>query len=363
MSDAAADAAGVPWARTALAPLRAHGAPLPPAELKSVPEDFRVEELLSFVPSGNGPHWLLRVEKRAANTRWVAAELARIGSVQPADVGYAGLKDRNAVTSQWFSMPQNQHPAEFWMAVHREEFRVLEVAANTRKLKRGALAGNRFRIRLRQVTWSREQLDTKLAALRSLGVPNYFGPQRFGRQGFNLERAARWANTGEAPRGRTERGFALSAARALIFNAALSRRVAAGDWAQLLPGDLASLDGSGSHFQVDAVDATLQERLSAFDIHPSGPLWGRGVPGSQGQVLGYETESAAEFAAAAKLLEGEGLRQERRALRCVVRDLVVESDAGALTLSFTLGRGQFATAVLRELCDFQTLPELDSVDD
>src|ERR1700722_164025 len=217
------------WTRAALQPRRAHGAPLAPAELKATPEDFHVEERLSFEPSGTGPHWLLRVEKRTANTRWVAAEIARLAGVPGGDVGYAGLKDRHAVAVQWFSVPSLATAAEFWLNVRTPEFKVLEAHANLRKLRRGALSGNRFRIRLRQVSWSREQLESKLETLRAHGVPNYFGPQRFGRDGYNLDRTAAWTQSGDAPRGRAERSFALSAARSLVFNAVLARRVEAGD--------------------------------------------------------------------------------------------------------------------------------------
>jgi tRNA pseudouridine13 synthase len=351
------------WTRAALQPPRAHGAPLPPAEFKAIPEDFHVEEQLSFEPSGAGPHWLLRVEKRTANTRWVAAEIARLAGVPSSDVGYAGLKDRHAVAVQWFSVPSLATAAEFWLNVRTPEFKVLDARANSRKLRRGALSGNRFRIRLRQVTWSREQLDLKLETLRAHGVPNYFGPQRFGRDGYNLDRAAIWVQSGAAPRGRAERSFALSAARSVVFNAVLARRVEAGDWSQLAPGDLASLDGSGSHFSVAAVDDELRRRSSTFDIHPSGPLWGRGLPASQGQALQHELEVSREFAALTDLLAAQGLSQERRALRCAIRELSAEHDAGTLTLSFSLGRGQFATAVLREICEFEGAPELDVDED
>ncbi|MEA3197851.1 MAG: tRNA pseudouridine13 synthase [Gammaproteobacteria bacterium] len=351
------------WTRAALQPPRAHGAPLPPAELKAAPEDFHVEEQLSFEPSGTGPHWLLRVEKRTANTRWVAAEIARRAGIPARDVGYAGLKDRHAVAVQWFSVPGAAMSAESWMDVRTAEFKVLEARANLRKLKRGALAGNRFRIRLRNATWSREQLDMKLDALRAHGAPNYFGPQRFGRDGYNLDRVAAWMQSGVAPQGRAERSFALSAARSLVFNAVLARRVEAGDWSQLAPGDLASLDGSGSHFSVSAVDDELRRRLSVFDIHPSGPLWGRGLPSSQGQALQHELEVSREFAAVADLLAAQGLTQERRALRCAIRELTAERDASTVTLSFSLGRGQFATAVLREICEFAGVPELDADED
>jgi tRNA pseudouridine13 synthase len=329
-------------------------------EFKAEPEDFRVEEELSFTPSGDGPHWLLKVEKRSANTRWIAAEIARLAGAPVGDVGYAGLKDRHAVCVQWFSVPARAQSAEAWLEVRTDEYRVLDVQANMRKLKRGALSGNRFRIRLRKVAWSREQLETKLMALRTHGVPNYFGPQRFGRDGYNLDRVAHWVQSARKPPGRTERGFALSAARALIFNAVLARRVQEADWSRLEPGDLASLDGSGSHFRVTTVDDELRRRVQAFDVHPSGPLWGRGDPETTGKVRDTELAVAREFQTVADLLAAEGLAQERRALRCGIRDLAVEADAGTLTLSFGLGRGQFATAVLREICEFSGEPLLDS---
>jgi tRNA pseudouridine13 synthase len=351
------------WTRAALQPPRAHGAPLPAAELKAAPEDFYVEEQLSFEPSGDGAHWLLRVEKRTANTRWVAAEIARLAGVPGCDVGYAGLKDRHAVAVQWFSVPKLSSTADFWAHVHTPEFKVLAVQANLRKLRVGALSGNHFRIRLRNVTWSREQLDHKLDALRAHGAPNYFGAQRFGREGYNLDRVAAWVQSGAAPRSRAERSFTLSAARSLLFNALLARRVEAGDWSQLAAGDLASLEGSGSHFSVGTVDDELRRRLKVFDIHPSGPLWGRGQPASVGQALQHEMEVSREFGAVADLLAAQGLRQERRALRCAIHDLSSERDASTLTLSFSLRRGQFATAMLREICEFEGAPELDADED
>ncbi len=351
------------WIKCALHPPRAHGAPLPAVRWRAVPEDFCVDEQLSFEPSGAGAHWLLRVEKRGANTRWVAAELARLGKTHPGEVGYAGLKDRHALTVQWFSVPAAPHPQEYWAAVSTQEFRVLEVRANARKLRRGALDGNRFKIRLRDVAWSREQLESKLAAVRQHGVPNYFGPQRFGRDAFNLERAAQWIQSGEAPRGRAPREFALSAARSVLFNAVLGARVEAGDWSQLAPGELACLDGSNSHFSVQGLDEELRTRLEGFDIHPSGPLWGSGEPPSTGHVRSLELRIAAQFSGITTLLSQEGLQQERRALRTAVRGLSADYDAGTLTLAFELGRGQFATAVLREICDLESMPAHESAEE
>jgi tRNA pseudouridine13 synthase len=143
----------------------------------------------------------------------------------------------------------------------------------------------------------------------------------------------------------------------------LAQRVEAGDWSQLAPGDLANLDGSGSHFAVTELDEELRRRLAEFDIHPSGPLWGKGQPAVQGRTLERELAVSRELAPVADLLEAEGLMQERRALRSVVRELKVERDASTVTLSFALGRGQFATAVLREICEFDGVPEPDVDED
>jgi tRNA pseudouridine13 synthase len=344
------------WTRAAFDPPRAHGAPLPRAELKTQPEDFRVEEHLSFTPSGSGAHWLLRVEKKGANTRWVAAQIARLARVRAEEIGFAGLKDRHALAVQWFSVPAQAAPAEYFAGVRTAEFRVLEVCGNSRKLRRGALRANAFRIRLRNAAWSREQLELKLDAVRAHGVPNYFGPQRFGREGFNLQCLHAWAQDAQIPRGRIQRGFVLSAARSLIFNAVLARRVAAGNWSQLAPGDLANLDGSDSHFLVSSMDDGLRSRLARFDVHPSGPLWGRGAPLAGGAAAQYESDAVEDLQPVAALLAQQGLEQERRALRCPVRELQVESEPGSVTLSFVLGRSQYATTVLREICELGSAP-------
>ncbi len=290
-----------------------------------------------------GPHWLLRVEKRGANTRWVAAEIARLAGVPAGDVGYAGLKDRHAVAVQWFSVPKLATTAEFWNGVRTSEFKVLETFApihascGAARCRATGFASACAMPCGRVSNWTR---SSRLCAVH--GVPNYFGPQRFGRGGYNLDRVAAWVQSGAAPRGRAERSFALSAARSLLFNAVLARRVEAGDWSQLAPGDLAMLDGSGSHFSVSAVDEELRRRSREFDIHPSGPLWGRGLPASQGQACCTNWPWRSELAPVAELLAAQGLSQERRALRCAVRELAVERDrrmhgAGDLTLSFFAG--------------------------
>ncbi|MHB1826745.1 MAG: tRNA pseudouridine(13) synthase TruD [Steroidobacteraceae bacterium] len=332
----------------ALAPPRALGEPLGQGRVRLEPEDFHVEELLGFEPAGAGQHVLLKVRKREANTVWVARELAGLAGCRPFEVGYAGLKDRHAVAVQWFTVPRRGRAAHEWPGAGAEGFEVLEAHAHARKLPRGAHAGNRFRIRVRGLEPRAEALDARLRAIGACGVPNYFGPQRFGRHGSNLRDLPEdpGALRGEA------RGFVLSAARSVVFNAVLAERVRQGCWASLQPGDRAILDGRGSHFAVEALDELLRQRAERLEIHPTGPLWGRGPPGSSGAVLELERRVAGGYSRACALLEAAGMEPQRRSLRLAVRALRVHLEPGAVVLEFSLTRGAFATAVLREVCAF-----------
>ena len=339
----------------ALEPPRALGLSLVAARCRTVPEDFEVEEQLGFAPSGQGAHLLLRVRKVGANTAWVARELARAARCRPHDVGYAGLKDRNAVALQWFSVPRPRAPLEL-AGLRGEGFEVLEAHAHARKLPRGALAGNHFRIRLRGAGAAEElaaALRPGIEAIARRGVPNYFGPQRFGRDGANLDRIPEDPRSLAAP----ERGFVLSAARSAVFNALLGARVHDGSWERLGAGDLAVLDGRGSFFAVeDAADPGLAERCARLEIHPSGPLWGAGPSPAAAAVAQREAAVAAGLARACRACELAGMRQERRALRLRVAALALAAQADAVLISFQLTRGSFATAVLRELVGGAELP-------
>src|SRR5487761_763611 len=291
----------------ALDPPRAHGAPLTSGRLRTEPEDFLVEELLGFEAAGSGQHVLLKVSKRNANTQCIARELARACGCRPGDVGYAGLKDRRAVAVQWFTVPQSRLAPQDWVGKGSGEYQVLEAHRHSRKLPRGALAGNRFVIRARGAAVDEAALTSRLAAIERRGVPNYFGPQRFGRDGGNLQRM------GEDLRALrpAARGFILSAARSLVFNAVLAMRVVDGSWERLEPGDLANLDGRASHFRVEAADEALTERCGRLDIHPTGPLWGGGSPLCGGRVLELEQGVASGLSTACGLVARAGMEQER----------------------------------------------------
>jgi len=322
--------------------------------LRATPEDFVVDEILGFPAGGDGPHALLRVRKRGANTEWVARELARAVGCKPFDVGFAGLKDRNALTTQSFTVPRGKRLAEEFVGLKGEGYEVIEAAAHQRKLPRGALEGNRFEIAVRRWHADPELVTRRLAAIAGGGVPNYFGPQRFGREAGNLEAVMR---TVAAPRqggrrGRTpDQGFMLSAARSLVFNAVLAERVHQGNWNRLASGDVANLDGRGSVFPVEALDGELERRCTELELHPTAALPGAGEPLARGAALELEQSVAAHFPEAMAVIQSERMNAERRALRLRVRDLSWEYRQDVLRLRFALSAGSFATAVLREIID------------
>jgi tRNA pseudouridine13 synthase len=328
----------------------AHGSPPTGGRIRVAADDFVVEELLGFDPDGAGAHVLLSVEKRGANTGWVAAQLARAAGVQARDVGYSGQKDRHALTRQSYSLPWPvAAPLDACLAFAGEGYRVLSAARHGRKLRPGSHRGNRFAIRVRDTDGDAGAIDARLRVIADDGVPNYFGPQRFGREEGNLTRARCWAERGDAPRDRIQRGFALSAARSEIFNRVVEERVRRGDWNRLLPGEAVMLDGRRSFFAAPEIDALLDDRCRRMDVHPSGPLWGRGESAATGAAREVEDAIVGREPGLARVLESERLDQERRSLRLPVRSLRWTHEAGALLMEFELPRGTFATAVLHEL--------------
>lgn len=325
--------------------------PDPPAagRLRSRPEDFQVTETVGFEPSGEGEHAFLYVEKRGMNTDWLARQLARFAGVKPVAVGYAGLKDRDAVTRQYFTVQLPGRESPDWGSLGLEGVRVLEATRHHRKLQRGALRGNRFRLTVRKLSGDPSALHERLAAIARRGVPNYFGPQRFGRGGDNLRQAERLfqGKAGRLPR--AKRGMYLSAARSHLFNAVLGRRVADGTWNRGLDGEIYALEGSRAQFGPESPGAELDRRLGALDIHPTGPMWGRGALAVSGESRALEMAVLESFPVFREGLEAFGLKQERRALRLRVGEPDISLDDDVATVSFTLPPGTYATVVLREL--------------
>ncbi|MDJ0812177.1 MAG: tRNA pseudouridine(13) synthase TruD [Woeseiaceae bacterium] len=307
---------------------RASGAPVCACRIRGEPADFRVTEVLHIEFSDDGEHDWLYIEKTGANTEWVARQLARHADVPARDVGYAGLKDRHAVTRQWFSVRRPSGEGTDWGVLDVEGVTLLEQHRHLRKLKRGAHRGNTFCIALRgdDVRTHRDELVERLQVLAGQGVPNYFGEQRFGRDGGNV--ALGEAVLAGRRVSRNQRSIGLSAVRSLQFNNALAARVVEGTWNRLLPGDVANLDGSGSVFDVDEVTPELEQRCADLDVHPCGAL---------------------------PALEAAGVKAASRPLRMRVTGLEWELAPDALWIEFRLGKGSFATSVLREVVGFTSL--------
>ena len=333
----------------------AHGKPAATGRLRLQAEDFCVTEMPLLEPDGEGEHVWLWIRKRNENTPWVAGQLARFAGVHPRQVSYAGLKDRRAVTEQWFSVQLSGREDPHWEALNSETLTVLRHARHSRKLRRGALRGNRFSITVREIAADETALEKRLALIGAEGVPNYFGEQRFGRDAGNLQAAQRLFANPRRRMSRTSRSLALSAARSYLFNQLLSYRVNDATWNLPIAGDAMQLSGSHSFFIAETSDEELMARVYSKDVHPTGPLHGRGETPVQGSCRQLEHAVLAGYADWCAGLEVAGLKQDRRALRLMVQDLGWQMTGRAeLSLEFSLPPGAYATSVLRELMQATT---------
>ncbi len=345
-------------------PPRAWGEPLGNATVASEPEDFFVDEQIAFAASGDGPHLLVQIEKCRMSTTEAIRTLAGHWQVKPRDVGYAGRKDREAVTRQWLSVPwpiqASLPPAEIITNNEEQGKRLLvrSCARHRRKLPVGALVSNRFRLRLRQLTASQALVNKRLQQIAVAGVPNYFGGQRFGKDARNLQLVADWFAGRYRPRHRSERSMLLSAARSGCFNAVLADRVAKGDWIQPGPADLMVLDGRGSLFAGDSEPATrLAARAAGLRVHPTGPLPGLARKGVTLSPELAEREAAVlnDYALLVQGLCEQKVEAARRALRLAVGNMVWHwPSEGELLLDFSLAKGCYATTVLREIFNWES---------
>jgi len=328
---------------------RAWGEPCGAAVLKAAPEDFRVTEVLDIELSGEGEHLWLLLEKRGLNTEEVARKLARASGVSLRNISYAGLKDRQAVTRQWFSLQLPGKADPDLSALWDANLSCLQVQRHRRKLQRGAHSANRFLIRLTELQADPAALDERLQRIAAQGVPNYFGPQRFGHAGGNLEDATAWAQRSAYPPARGTRSRLLSTARSYLFNRMLAVRVAEGSWNAVLPGDCLAFTQSRSQFPAAEL-ATDDPRVAQLDLHPTAALWGAGELDSSGEQAEMEAMVASQHLLLAEWLAAAGLDQARRILRLPIAGLTWHyPSSDCLELEFTLPTGCFATAVLREL--------------
>ena len=327
---------------------RAFGESVLSARFRSTAEDFFVEEIASFQASGEGEHLLLTVEKRGMNTAFAAKTLAAWGGIAEMGIGYAGMKDRHAVTRQRFSVHFPKRASPDVALLESADLHVLKHSWHNRKLSRGALAGNRFVLVLREVRGERALIEARLESIRQHGIANYFGEQRFGRDGDNVEAAKRMF-AGERVR-REQRSIYLSAARSEMFNAVLAQRIEAGNWNIGAEGEVWMLDGTQSVFGPEPITEELRDRAVRQDIHPSGPMWGVGELRSREQVREIEEAALEPFRDLRAGLEKADLKQERRSLRVRVNELDWQWSADdVLQLSFRLAPGSYATEVLAEL--------------
>lgn len=336
---------------------RVWGEPLGEAVLRAVPEDFYVDETLDYPFSGDGEFVYVRLEKRGETTDFAARALARFAGVKSRDISFSGLKDKHAVTRQWFSVhiPGKPEAAPDWSQFDEPGMRILDTARHRKKLRRGNHASNRFRLRLSAIALangvSQAAVDARLEQIAKHGVPNYFGPQRFGNRGGNIPAARAWLIGGDKRAKPFQKRMYLSALRSFLFNEVLAERVRLGNWSSSLEGDVYLLDGRERAFR--EAPEKVQERLLAGELHVSGPLLGRyrsddpGKPEAESELI--EQGVLAQWPEDVRALEPR-LDAQRRALRMMAEDLHWQwQEDGSLVLEFALQKGCFATALVREL--------------
>lgn len=319
--------------------------------LRAQPEDFRVDEELGFELSGEGEHVFLHLEKRQLNSLELLERISGLSGIPARDIGLSGMKDRNAITRQWFSVRMAGKAQPDWSELEADDnVKVLQAGCHLRKLKRGTHKSNRFELCLRELHGPHDALLQRLERAKAQGVPNYFGEQRFGRSGSTLEQARHWMQSGGRRISRTKRSLYLSALRAHLFNTMLARRVSEASWNQVVEGDVCILSGSRSLFRPQQIDEDIKHRCAIGDLHPGLPLWGTG---DQFESEAQQSAALGENLETGKFLQRMGLEMSYRATRALPDDFCWQfCDDGTLQLKFSLGSGGYATAVLAELVQY-----------
>jgi len=325
----------------------AYGIPNVRGRLKAQNTDFCVDEIMPIETSGEGEHLWLKIEKNGSNTDWVAQQLAKFSHVKSMAVSYAGMKDRHAVTTQWFSIHLPGLDDPDFSKLDDPEFKILEQSRHDRKLKRGALTGNRFNIRVTDINGDPGELENHLQSIKQHGVPNYYGEQRFGRDMGNLDKALKLFNRELKKVKKPQRGLYLSAARSWIFNQLLSERIKQNSWLEPMQGEVYMLNGKSACFVDDDKDVNYQRFLNR-EINLTGCLWGEGESMVGSEVLQLEHQIAGNFEDFTQGLEEARLKQERRSLRIIPENFSWKIADQVLELAFDLPAGAFATMVIRE---------------
>jgi tRNA pseudouridine13 synthase len=324
--------------------------------LKLKPEDFQVDEIPLMIPAGEGEHIYLHIKKREVNTHWVARLLSEKFGVKENDVSYAGQKDRYAVTTQWFSIyaPKIEMTLET-RPFPDEDIEILTQTRHSKKLRRGDLVGNRFNIVLRDIKPEeanseeasveknksltdssietlKASIENNLEAIKKNGVPNYFGLQRFGRGGGNMDQALAMLTGQRREKNRQKKSMYLSAARSYIFNEVVAARIAQGLWGKSLAGD---------------IDVSSNETQAAE--HATAPMWGRGRLNSKDDALKLEKTISGPHHELCDGMEHAGLNQERRDIVSNIENMQWKwLENNDLSISFALASGHYATSVLQE---------------
>ncbi len=331
------------------------------AKIRTEPQDFRVDEQLSFQPSGSGEHLFLQIEKANANTDWVAKQLQKTFSLTSRELGYAGKKDRHSIATQWFSLhlPGKEIDLAKLNSINMVggELKVVKAIRHNKKLKTGSLVGNKFEVVLRCLSGKIDQ--QRIDSIKMRGVPNYFGYQRFGFNANNLNLADQYLNQKIQIKNRNKRGLIISSARSFLFNLMLSKRIDNKTWCRVVSGDCLMLDACQSYFKMDESthgneeeqQQQQQQRIDSGDIHVSGLLPGRQPSDASFSAKEIEDQIINEFPKWMKAFLRLNLTTSRRAFRCLPRDLIVKQEADNATLKFSLSKGCYATSVIRELVD------------
>ncbi|HBI22403.1 MAG TPA: tRNA pseudouridine(13) synthase TruD [Legionella sp.] len=326
----------------------AYGKPPSTAVFKAAPDDFMVDEVLGFALSGVGEHQFLRIEKKGLNTHELVLRLAQCLGKPVKHISYAGLKDRQALTTQWLSVHCPGETIPGIHALHGEGWRVVDSGRHLKKLKTGGLSGNRFQLVLHEVQ-NKDAVEMRLQRIQADGVPNYFGPQRFGHQGQNMVKAMGMLLHGQRVKDRFLRGIYYSAARSFLFNRILSARVEHETWDKALPGDVMQLTGTQSIFSIERPDEALHARVALHDVSPTSLLWGTGESRVSAEALIIQQQGLDGLDAWCDALEQHGLERAYRAHVLCADQLAWCWQAYDLMVSFELTAGSYATSVLREL--------------
>ena len=327
-------------------------APKQTALLKAECANFVVKENLGYSMAGEGEFVAVRVRKTDANTLFVGEKLAQFAGISARNMSYAGLKDRRAVTEQWFSLQMPGKTTPDFGDFQQEGIEILEVTRHNRKIRTGSLDGNYFEILLCNAI-ENDDLKVRLENLSKFGFPNYFTEQRFGRDGHNLTQALRWAKGEIQVKDRKKRSFYLSAARSEVFNLVVSERLKQGVANRVLPNDIVQLSGSHSWFVADEKEDlnVLQLRLEQGDLQLTAPLIGETAQ----PACSLENDIVQQHQDIVNLMKQERLKPARRPLLMKPKDFNWQFEETGLRLKFYLPAGSYATALVRELVNIEEM--------